>query len=78
MKPIALYAKMINNSTASGELIYEPFGGSGTTLIAAEQESRRCFAVELSPAYCDVIVARWEAATGQKAVRRATMAPEEG
>lgn len=48
-------------------LLYEPFAGSGTTLIAAEQLNRRCFGIEISPAYCDVIVARWEKFTGKKA-----------
>ena len=48
-------------------LIYEPFLGSGTTLIAAEQLGRRCFGMEISPAYCDVIVKRWETLTGRKA-----------
>lgn len=45
------------------------FGGSGTTLLAAEATGRRCCAIELSPGYCDVIVRRWEDATGLKAVR---------
>lgn len=49
--------------------VFEPFAGSGTTLIAAEQLGRRCYAIEISPAYCDIIVARWEKFTGKKAVR---------
>jgi DNA modification methylase len=49
--------------------IYEPFLGSGTTLIAAEQLGRKCYGMEISPAYCDVIVKRWETLTGQKATR---------
>lgn len=49
--------------------VYEPFCGTGTTLIAAEQLGRTCYGMEISPAYCDVIVKRWEALTGQKAVR---------
>jgi DNA modification methylase len=48
--------------------VYEPFCGSGTTLIAAEQLGRKCYGMEISPQYCDVIVARWEKLTGQKAV----------
>jgi DNA modification methylase len=48
--------------------IYEPFCGSGTTLIAAEQLGRKCYGMEISPAYCDVIVKRWETLTGKKAV----------
>lgn len=49
-----------------GRLIYDPFLGSGTTLIAAEQLGRTCYGMEISPAYCDVIVARWEKLTGKK------------
>jgi DNA modification methylase len=48
--------------------IYDPFLGSGTTLIAAEQLGRKCYGMEISPAYCDVIVQRWENLTGKKAV----------
>jgi DNA modification methylase len=58
----------ILNNTSPGEAIYEPFLGSGTTLIAAESVKRICFAVELSPAYVDVAVCRWQAFTGEKAV----------
>jgi len=68
MKPVALFAKMIENSTTVGSLIYEPFCGSGTTLIAAEQLNRTCYGMEISPQYCDVIVNRWENLTGKKAV----------
>ena len=50
-------------------LVYEPFAGSGTTLIAAETVGRICLAMELDPAYCDVVVERWEAFTGNKAQR---------
>jgi ParB-like chromosome segregation protein Spo0J len=71
MKPVALFAKMIENSTTVGSLIYEPFGGSGTTLIAAEQLNRKCYGMEISPAYCDVIVKRWENLTGKTAVLEA-------
>lgn len=67
MKPVALFAKMIENSTTVGSLIYEPFGGSGTTLIAADQLNRKCYGMEISPQYCDVIVKRWENLTGEKA-----------
>jgi DNA modification methylase len=49
-------------------IVYEPFCGSGTTLIAAEQLDRKCYGMEISPAYCDVIVTRWEKLTGKKAV----------
>ena len=54
------------------EHVYEPFAGSGTTLIACELLGRRCFAMELSPGYCDVIVQRWEKRTGGKAVLEGT------
>jgi DNA modification methylase len=57
---------MLNNSNA-GDTVYEPFLGSGTTLIAAETANRTCFAVELDPLYVDVAVRRWEAFTREKA-----------
>lgn len=66
-KPVALCAIPIRNSTQEGEVILEPFAGSGTTLIAAEQLGRRCYALELDPGFCDVIVDRWEKFTGNKA-----------
>jgi site-specific DNA-methyltransferase (adenine-specific) len=68
MKPIALFAYLIGNSTGPQGLILDSFLGSGTSLIAAEQLGRTCYGLELSPAYCDVIVARWETLTGKKAV----------
>jgi DNA modification methylase len=49
----------IRNNSAKGEGIYDPFLGSGTTLIAAEQLKRKCYGIELDPAYCDIIVQRW-------------------
>ena len=52
--------------------VYDPFVGSGTTVIAAERQGRRCFAVEISPAYCDVVVKRWETYTGKNGERLAT------
>jgi DNA modification methylase len=67
-KPVELIRRPIAWHTAAGELIYEPFAGSGTALIAAEMSGRRCYALELSPAFCDVIVTRWERFTGHKAV----------
>jgi DNA modification methylase len=59
--------KPIRNHTVPGEAVYEPFCGSGTTLIAAEQLGRTCYAVELDPKYVDVIVRRWQAFAGKKA-----------
>ena len=69
MKPVALFSYLMGNSTAPQGLAYDPFLGSGTTLIAAEQLGRTCYGMEISPAYCDVIVKRWETLTGQKATR---------
>ena len=60
MKPITLCAKLIYNSSHEGDTVFEPFGGSGSTLIAAEQLGRRCCAIELEPKYCDVIVRRYK------------------
>ena len=59
MKPIALCARGIRNSSKTGDIVFEPFGGSGSTLIAAEQLGRRCYCIELDPKYCDVIVNRY-------------------
>jgi hypothetical protein len=53
--------------TSQEDAIYEPFGGSGSTLIAAEQTNRNAFLMDLDPKYCDVIVTRWENLTGEKA-----------
>lgn len=64
MKPISLYASFIKNHTEVGHIVYEPFGGSGTTFMACEQLSRVCFGMEISPAYCDVIIKRWCQLTG--------------
>jgi DNA modification methylase len=68
-KPVECMRRPIVNNSSPGEAVYEPFLGSGTTLIAAETVGRICFAVELSPAYVDVAVRRWQAFTGRKAVR---------
>lgn len=66
-KPVALPSRAITNHSKKGDLMFEPFGGSGSTLIAAEQLGRICYAVELSPHYCDVIKNRWQTFTGKKA-----------
>lgn len=68
-KPISLWCAMMNDGSVSGGTVYDPFLGSGTTLIAAEQLDRTCYGCEISPAYCDVIVTRWENLTGEKAKR---------
>ena len=66
-KPVALFSIPIIKHTKRGELLYEPFSGSGPQVIAAEQLGRVCYGMEISPQYCDVIVKRWENLTGQKA-----------
>lgn len=68
MKPVPLVARMVANSTTRGDLVIDPFGGSGSTLIACEQMDRRCFTIEFDPRYADVILNRWEQLTGQTAV----------
>lgn len=70
MKPIKLMARQIQNSTKPGWTVLDPFGGSGSTLMACEQLNRRCRCAELDPRYCDVIVDRWETFTGGKAKRK--------
>lgn len=69
MKPVKLIARQLRNSSRKGETVIDPFGGSGTTLIACEQMGRRCGTVELDPHYAKVIVKRWEDMTGQRAQR---------
>jgi DNA modification methylase len=68
-KPVACMRRPIENNSSPGQAVYEPFSGSGTTLIAAEMAGRACHAVELSPAYVDVAIQRWQAFTGQQATR---------
>jgi DNA modification methylase len=65
--PVRFPEGYIEAMTVQGQIIYDPFLGSGTTLIAAEMTGRKCFGMELSPEYCDVIVSRWEKYTGKKA-----------
>lgn len=67
-KPIECMARPIRNHGTRLDQVYEPFAGSGTTLIAAEQLGRACFGMELDPRYCDIIVERWEKLTGRTAV----------
>jgi DNA modification methylase len=64
MKPVALLEHFLWNSTQRGEVVLDPFAGSGSTLIAAEQADRRCFCLELDPRYCDVIRRRYEGFIG--------------
>lgn len=68
MKPIKLLARSIKNSSKEGDNVLDLFGGSGSTLITCEQLNRKCFMMELDPKFVDVIIARWEKFTGQKAV----------
>ena len=67
--PVQLPSEYIQAMTNEGDIIIEPFCGSGTTLIAAEQTNRICYGMELEPKYCDVIIKRWETLTGEKAVK---------
>ena len=67
MKPVRLIGYLMSNSSKVGDIVLDTFGGSGTTLIAAEQLGRKCYMMELDPHYCDVIIARWEKMTGKEA-----------
>jgi site-specific DNA-methyltransferase (adenine-specific) len=69
MKPVELVARAIRNSSTPGQLVYDPFAGSGSTLVAAEQTGRRCRAMELDPRYAQVILERWAALVGTPAER---------
>jgi site-specific DNA-methyltransferase (adenine-specific) len=66
-KPVELVKNALNNSSKQNQSVIDLFGGSGSTLIAAEQTNRTCFMMEIDPKYCDVIVTRWENLTKQKA-----------
>jgi DNA modification methylase len=68
-KPVRLPERAIKKNCPRGGVLLEPFGGSGSTMMACEQLGRRCFSIELDPKYCDVIVKRWERFTGLKSVR---------
>jgi len=69
MKPVGLLRKIIPNNTKVGEVVYDPFGGSGSTLIACEHLGRKCMMIELDPGYCTTIIERWETLTGNQATR---------
>lgn len=75
MKPVALVQQLLRNSALEGQAVLDPFGGSGTTLIAAEKEGLNARLLELEPRYVDVIVRRWEAFTGKRAAHAATGQP---
>jgi DNA modification methylase len=67
VKPVAMVADAILDCSARGEIVLDAFLGSGTTLIAAERTGRRCYGLELDPAYVDTTIRRWEALTGGSA-----------
>jgi len=67
-KPVELIERAVLNSSNAGTIVFEPFGGSGSTLIACEKTGRKARLMELDPKYCDVIVKRWEDFTGKKAI----------
>jgi DNA modification methylase len=71
MKPVELVERAIQNSSKAGDIVLDPFGGSGSSLIAAEKTGRTARIIELDPKYCDVIVRRWQEWTGKSAVREA-------
>ena len=71
-KPLELMRRPIVNHTQRGESVYDPFLGSGTTLMAAELTGRVCYGLELDPKYVDVIVGRWQAASGKNATLEGT------
>ena len=71
-KPVECMRRPIENNSSPGQAVYEPFSGSGTTMIAAEMTGRSCHAVELSPAYVDVAVKRWQDFTGETVVLEGT------
>jgi DNA modification methylase len=67
-KPVECMRRPVLNNSSPGQAVYEPFTGSGTTLIAAETTGRICFGIELNPAYVDVAIERWQQFTGANAV----------
>jgi DNA modification methylase len=68
-KPVELARRAIEYSSLAGEAVLNPFAGSGSTLVAAEQTGRRAYLMEVDPLYCDVVVARFEGFSGKKAAR---------
>lgn len=67
MKPVGLFGYLMSNSSKKGDVVMDLFGGSGTSIIAAEHLERKCYMMELDPHYCDVILDRWEKLTGEEA-----------
>jgi DNA modification methylase len=72
MKPVALIERAIKNSSQKGDSVLDPFGGSGTTLIAAEHLNRKAFLIEIEPRYVDVTIQRWQNLTGKQAILERT------
>lgn len=70
MKPVPLIARLMTDGSKKDAIVYEPFSGSGTAIVAAEQTGRKCRAIELDPAYVDVAIRRWQQLTGGEAVRQ--------
>ena len=68
MKPVELVERAIKNSSKTGDVVMDPFGGSGTTLIACERTGRRARLIEIDPMYVDVIVTRWQEFSGRDAI----------
>ena len=68
MKPVKLFDYQIRNNTKEKDVVLDLFGGSGTSIVACEQNGRICYTMELDPRYVDVIIDRWEKLTGEKAV----------
>jgi DNA modification methylase len=67
-KPVECMKRPMKNNSSPGQAVYEPFCGSGTSIIAAEMTGRACLAIELDPTYVDVAVKRWQSFTGQQSV----------
>ena len=72
MKPVSLFEYQLLNNTKGGDIVLDSFGGSGTTMLAAEKNGRTAYLMELDPKYCDVIIKRWQDFTGKQAVHEST------
>lgn len=69
MKPVQLLRQLIGNSTKIGDTVYDPFGGSGSTLIACEHYQRKCLMIEIDPDHVSTTIQRWEILTGREAAK---------
>ena len=72
MKPVGLLEKLLRDGSLPNQNVYDPFLGSGSTLMACEKQNRKCYGFELDPSYCDVIVQRWQNFTGKEAIHEET------